>query len=807
MPAVRVHLQLPETRIDTHPRTLLPAMSATGLALILLAPIGLAETPIEAWHFGSGNRLLLAQSADVKANTTTLEFSIAAQPLSSALIQFGRQSGVQVVADTALVSGREAAAVSGNLTLRQALEQLLAGSGLAYRFGDDGTVTLVQAVAEQRSGPIQLAPILVQGELQTRTLQDTQTSVAVITGDDLDRRSDNDFTTVVERTPGITQAAGNQSIAIRGIPAFGFAAGRGNGLTVSNTIDGATLSNLPFLDTRFPKSTWDLEQIEILRGPQSTQTGRNALAGAIVTRSRDPIHDFEFKLRGELANMDTRGGAFSLNVPISEDLLAVRLSGDFRRSDGFIENITLGDKDAGSSEADTLRAGILFEPTDQLSATLKLFRIDGESNEVEVDGDRFSSQREVESDVPFVLESEVNSASLELVYDLDTEFSIVSKTTYFEADTFSIEDADFTSASLGAFNRERDGRNFEQELRLAYEGNRTSGVIGGFFADIDTDSETISTAGTPTGLFVDDEVQNYAVFGEVEAEVLSDLRLIAGFRYDQEKATTRSVNIIGGGTPTVFDEDTTFSAFLPKLGFVYDLTDDLSLGFTAQRGYRAGGVTANFSGGVNEFDPEKTWNFEGSLRSQWFDDRLTVNANVFYTKWRDQQVLQIVPAGPPFFFDIEVTNAGESRLFGGEIDVTARPTKNLELFASGAVVDTKFIEFLAFGQDFSDNEFQHAPRYTAAAGGTYDFVNGFFVGADVSYTDNSFSDTANEVEIDSRFLVNARAGYRADNFEVIAYARNLLDKDYALQRQVNGAGVVVEPGEPLTFGVIGQVRF
>ena len=786
-------------------RRLLPAATALGVALAAAGLLGPGsgqanERAKEETAAGHAPAYVTGRDAPQVAQTAeSFTFAIPPQPLGDALDAFIRVTGWQVGYSAELARDRRSANVEGTLTPAEALSQLLAGSGLGYRLTAAETVTLEPAVAATPDdGPVQLDPLVVEGELLTRTVQQTQTSAVVIRGEALERRSDRDVFTVIERTPGVTAAAGNSDIAIRGIPAFGFAAGRGNGRTVSTTVDGASVSNTSAVNSRIPYSTWDLEQIEILRGPQSTQTGRNALAGSVNIRSKDPTFDYEAKARGEIANLNTQGGAFAVNVPVIEDTLAVRLSGDYERSDGFIENSTLGIDDAGDRENTTLRAAVRLQPIEDFTATLKYFHIDSKLGEVNVDDSLFPNERTVTTDVAGFSDSKVDSVTLEMSYDLTDHFAITSSTNYFEGDKESLEDSDFTSTPGSSTFRIREGENFQQELLLSYDHERARGVLGLFYADIEESSFTrTESPGVVSILANTTDTQNAAVFGEVEIDVLSDLRLIAGLRYDREETSTSA---------DAFEAETTFDAFLPKAGIVYDVTDDLSVGFTVQRGYRAGGVVSNFAGQPNAFEPEFTWNYEASVRSQWLDKRVTANANIFYTSWRDQQVLQIVPAGPPFFVDVEVTNAGKSRLFGGEFELTALATENLEVFASGAFVRTEFQEFLALGQDFSGNEFNYAPRFTAAAGATYWFDNGIFISADGSFTDETFDDTANTTRIESRFLVNARIGYETENFEIFTYARNLFDRDYALRRSSSGREQL-EPGEPFTIGIVGKVRF
>ncbi|MEM9278994.1 MAG: TonB-dependent receptor, partial [Pseudomonadota bacterium] len=141
---------------------------------------------------------------------------------------------------------------------------------------------------------------------------------------------------------------------------------------------------------------------------------------------------------------------------------------------------------------------------------------------------------------------------------------------------------------------------------------------------------------------------------------------------------------------------------------------------------------------------------------------------------------------------------------GAEIDAKWSPDDNLDLFASAAYVETEFLEFLDGGNDFSGNEFRDAPNFTASAGATYNFDNGTYVSGDVSYTGTSYSDAANTIRNDSRFLVNLRIGHREENWEIFAYARNLFDEEYLSGGATIGANTFAFSGEPRTVGVVFQ---
>jgi len=319
------------------------------------------------------------------------------------------------------------------------------------------------------------------------------------------------------------------------------------------------------------------------------------------------------------------------------------------------------------------------------------------------------------------------------------------------------------------------------------------------------------------------ETENIAVFGEAEYALTSQLGLIFGGRYDYEEQTfsstvnsAASVPVPPGTLPPSqsLKTSTNYDAFLPKLGLVYDWTPDVSTSFTVQRGYRAGGSQQNtLTGVISEFDPEFTWNYELGFRSLLLDGRLTANANIFYTDWEDQQVNVQGPSG--LSIDFQTVNAGKSQLYGGEFMLEYRPTPKWDLFASVGYTKTEFEEFIDNGVDLSGNEFPNAPEWTAAAGISHFFDSGWEAHTDVSFTDSSFSFADNNpaTSADSRFLVNARIGYRQDNWAVFAYVRNLLDEDYVTQATESAAGRVglntakVRTGEPRTVGVFATANF
>lgn len=770
----------------------------------------------------------LGVSPQLSANTTAgnapKQYQIPASDLGQVLNEFAQQAGIAISFDAKLVNGKNSPGLSTVSSTEQAVIQLLAGTGLRAVRSASGY--RLEALPKT-PGPLVLAPITVKGELQERTLQDTQTSVVVETGEQLERRSDANLFEIIERTAGVNTGTNGRDVVIRGIQSNGF--GFGGGKTINTRVDGASVSSTDRFSIR--TSTWDLEQIEILRGPQSTQSGRNALAGAIEIRSKDPVHEFEAKVRGEIGNAGTFGGALAINTPIIEDTLAFRFTVDRDQSDGFIDNPTRGE-DYQQNEQTTIRGSVLFEPNDQFWSVLKYVYYREERGSETLLGPSFPDERVNPSNDPASANAKGNTFNFRATYQINDAFSIENESTYLRTDADVLSDSDAGPADLGTSFADNDARLFEQELKLRYQSERLNYVVGAFYTDIKGEdiidalvpASALSPAlpATSSILFKlnrDTDTENYAFFGEADYIVSPQLTLTLGARYDRETVEDLSSSALTSDDPLVASllppsappeaTSDTFDAFLPKVGLVYDVSQDMSLGFTVQRGYRAGGAEINIEDGeLDSFDPEFTWNYELSLRSQWYDGRLTVNANAFYTDWQDQQV-SVISEGLTVGFSTQ--NAGTSRLYGGELEITAQPTDQLDLFVSLGYSDNEFTDFVANGVQLAGNEFPYGAKFTGAFGGTYYFTDNLYLSVDASYADSAFGDIQNTelTKIDGRFLANARFGYETDDWAVWAYVDNAFDKGYATRifNTTIGRQGTITAGDPRTYGVIAQYQF
>ncbi|MEM9911450.1 MAG: TonB-dependent receptor [Pseudomonadota bacterium] len=692
-----------------------------------------------------------------------IDIDIPSQPLVNALNELGEKTGLQAVASEQFYEGVQSTAVAGDMTPKEALAGLLEGTGLTFLSLDDDSAAIrdSQTVSQNsRVDAFDLGTLVLRGELIDRDVQESQKSAVVVSGEDLQKRGETDLRDTLARVPGIT--VNGTRPTIRGIVADTSLGNLTSTSAITTSVDG-----IRFTDYRNARtlqiSTWDMEQAEVLRGPQSTQSGRNALAGAVVLESRNPEFSPEYRFQLGVGSDNTYQGAFVLNTPLIEDQLAVRLSVDKRESDGFNTNETGTSDRAGFEDFLTVRAGLRFDPNERLSFVLSYTDID----------DEYGPEFLLSEFYPVRRAPAANVGSLELQsWRLSTDYSINSALTFSSITVFTDAAPNaFTQTATGSISRDRQYETFEQELRLNYDTENLRAVAGLFYTTIDEDSRSVAlfTGLGTSSTFENIETENYAVFGEVEYDFAPSWAVIAGFRYDVEEVKNISRGVLAQLSGMILGDQTsvtknTYEAFLPKLGVVHRFSDDISLGLTYQQGYRAGGTGVTVNPFVTptpfSFEPEFTDTFEIAFRSRSNDGNRILNANLFYTDWTDQQVVTLRGPG-----DFVVSNAGSSKLWGAEIDFRMLVTDQLSLLASAAYLQTEYEDYNFRGTQLAGNEFQFAPELMASLGAEYEFGNGLRLSGDINYTGESFSDPQNTpaLQNDAAWVTNLNASYAFNN--------------------------------------------
>ncbi|MEM7191048.1 MAG: TonB-dependent receptor, partial [Pseudomonadota bacterium] len=307
------------------------------------------------------------------------EINLPAQSLRQSLVELGNQTGVNVISADALVAGRAAPEVSGSLTPEAAVQQLLSGSGLSYRFTNARTV-VIQQVAQADGGGTGIVgdeelvgeDIIVEGEKVLRTLDETPSSVAVISGEAAASPANRTAQDAIQSVPNVLAPESSNLPAVRGIDGSA-------GLTGGAALTTGAQPRIPIIvdgvarpiaigATPSLASNWDLRAVEVARGPQGTTTGRNALAGAVRIWTNDPVYSFEGAVRANFFTEEaTFGGAFMLNMPVVENQVALRVAGNGSFGSTFVNVIdpalNADQQDEVEEERfSSLRAKVLITP-------------------------------------------------------------------------------------------------------------------------------------------------------------------------------------------------------------------------------------------------------------------------------------------------------------------------------------------------------------------------------------------------------------------------------------------------------------
>ncbi len=738
----------------------------------------------------------------------TYTLDIPAQPLPQAIAALSAATGLQVLYTEEQAFGRSAPALAGSFTADEALTRLLANSGLTHRFVSENAVTLTLA-PEQGAGATVLAPVTVTGERFERSLMDTATSVVVQNAEDIEQRPDVESTNdLLERIPNVTSTGTtNLAPAVRGIDGTGPAQGAdaffaGTRPRLNVQIDGrpASYNEVAFGDV----SLWDVEQVEVLRGAQSTLQGRNAIAGTVVVKSKDPTFDYEAAGQAVGGNYDHAQLSGMVSGPIVDNEVALRLAVDGNQSESFANGFAPYPEsdDPGRFESTTLRAKLLVEPEawEDFSALFTVNHSDYQGPQTETVARPFDEH--VISYPPMnVFKPRTTSGILETSYNLTDTLTL-------EATVSGTDLHVERLAAPGDGNAEINGHEFVAEPRLRFESSdgRLEGVAGAYLFRAAQDESILLTFLSPDRGRFDDNTATEALFAEATYEIFDDIDLTAGARLEQE--TRRREGAVG-----VFsvDLDETNRMFLPKLGLAWHATEELTVGAIVSKGYNGGGAGFTFDVPFRNFvfEEEEVWTYEAYTRAELDGGRLSLTGNVFFSDYKNFQ-LSYDGNPDPNIWSVYIRNVDKVQTYGAEFGATWLATPELELFGGIGLLHTEVVK--ASQATIEGNELPRAPAFTIDAGAVYHHPSGLELSADAQFSDayHSSIDNLARDEVDPYVVVNAQAGYRwNENLRGFAFVTNIFDSsdELLLEPGATPADDVASILRPRTFGVGLQVNF
>ncbi len=589
------------------------------------------------------------------------------------------------------------------------------------------------AQSGSRVGPIQVEEVVVTAQKREGTVQSTPLAVSAISGDVLQQQNVVDAGDLTGKVPNLNigQAGNEVIISIRGVSSAGVVPQRDP--SVAFHLDGVYLPRPSGANSVF----YDLERVEVLRGPQGTLWGRNATAGSLNIITRKPVNHFEAAgemLLGDYSRMTAQG---MYNFPIIDETLAARAAFIINRRDGYQKNVTPGMPNLGDAEEEAGRVHMLFTPGERLRMLLSAdyYHAGGAGTGNVLIGNGPVSYIKSGRSAPY--RAETNTAGSinnkiwgvtgEVTYSLDA-LDIVSLTAYRADDQEVTSDNDATATGTSIIHYFNKNKTFSQELRLASNGDGPLKYILGAYYIKETNDDNLyqytnlaRTAGVVL-LRPDRFAESWATFGQVDFDITDTLTIFGGIRYSED----RKGNPVGLTRPL----GTTINTFRPdagswakttwRLGADWDVTPDNMVYGSVSTGYKAGGFTSN-----RNFGPETLTAYELGSKNYFLDRRLLANFSAFYYDYKDLQVVSLSPDESGVIRAL-TTNAGVSTVWGLEFEGRARITDRLSFDASAGYLDAKFDRYTGaidalYGtvHDLSGNRLPRAPRWNGNLGVAY----------------------------------------------------------------------------------------
>lgn len=778
--------------------------------------------------------LVAALAASGPALAQQRAFDVPAQSAASAISLFARQAGLQVGAPADGLQGLRTSALKGTLDARAALRQLIGGTGLEIA-SDSGDVIVLRrsvapAVKASEASDVSLETVIVTAQKRDEAAQTVPIALTAFSSKALDVYQLESLRDISRLTPGLLVSAFNFSsptIAIRG---------------ASNTFTqiGANKPVAVVVDDLFiPRNSaatfelYNLNSVQIFKGPQGTLFGRNVTGGAIVLDTGRPgFGDGAVSARAGIGNYNLRQVDGLMDVPVG-DRLALRLAGSLKTREGYGEDRLTG-REQDDLDSRSLRGQVRVQATDTVEILL------GADYGADHNGGRTLSSKAAGSDgdrrtselgYPQGFARNQWGASARLYWEAPVG-RVTSITGYRKSQ--SGEDFSGTGASyafLSGTNSQSVSRDVDevgllsQELRYASPKWGWGDFVAGIYlSDEDAKRQLRARAlaaisGRVSADVLTDQAvktKSYAAFVDGVIHLPADFDLTLGARYTHDEKTASLVRtdfVNAAGSFTARDLKADWSEVTPRAVLTWAPREEFRVYGSVTQGYTAGGFNtdaASRAALITPFDPETVTNYELGVKSQWLENRLRLNASIFHMDYKDKQEL---------YFNnltriLTITNAGQATVEGAEVEVSYRPVPWLNLTANYGLLDTVYDDFVIPGGVVNTgNRLGSSPRNKGALAADLHapLGDGFVIGsASWAYTDGYNTGAAADpnLEVGSYALTNLSLGYEAvgQAWGATVWVKNLGDVDYVLTPSTQG--VLAEYlGEPRTFGVTVRGRF
>ena len=629
--------------------------------------------------------------------------------------------------------------------------------------------------------------IIVTSRYRAEKLSDIPDSITAFTAADIERHRIERINRVAELTPNLRfsddQEVGVSTLVIRGIRQ-----NRGTGQPpVSFRIDGVSATN-NLLTTQ---ELFDIESVDVLRGPQGALYGRNAIGGAILISTRQPTTTPEYGFRVTAAEGQDYSIAGSASGPISDESVLYRASFRIQDREGQLRNAYLDNQFVDYKKSAAFRGRLLFKPSEKLSIDLRgqYLDQDGGSGYFMPGSEGFLPLPPPNDPIYFgnptyeiqsnrIGESFVKSNEMSAKIDYDLGWgTLTSITSFTDVNSGNDQDLDQTLVEAIDIIVIDNSETLAQELRLVSNSDNTLRWVAGvqYFTQDRFRSLATTFLGFPVPPAAQDlKLENFAAFGNLSYDFTDDLELTLAFRYDEEtpKDTTQG-------------KSETFSELQPKASLAYHFREGMLGYVTIGKGFRAGGFN-NLAPGSNfmpGFDKESLVSYETGLKSSALNGRLRAGLSLFFIDYTDQQY---------FLFDQTGTQANinvkKSEITGGELEITALPVDSLQINFGLGFTDSEIKEYedipgvLVPASEIIGRKVPGAPvwslslamQHTKSISDTLDLVSQI----DYEHRDKTYW-TLDNLDVQPAYdLTNISLALESERWTTRLYVNNLFDEEY-----------------------------
>lgn len=663
--------------------------------------------------------------------------------------------------------------------------------------------------------------IIVKGNKESKTLRESNESIAILNKEDIASPIKDDTIEAINAIANVTVNKEDETFTIRGVKNTGVTGYQKDNLS-SILSDQIFQTDLAIKAGSF--NLWDMSNIEIYRGAQSTTQGINSLAGSLNIYHREPELLNSNKVKLELGNYNRKQFNFLNNSVLISDKLAVKTSGTVLMTDGHISNLTTNNDKWAKKENYNLNidAFYLINDRDQIRFINKYFQSIHGGNYVHgTDPKRY----EVKENLDSIYRTKNAQSGIEYIKEINESLTNHLNFAYSNSKQITSSDSDLTAQDKTGERVDKHRDNFTSlENLLKFQNQKIKNVFGFHlhrFSLIDNyDFNILPITNNAVNLnikqYVDRKRETYALFDSAHF-ALSDIHhLNLGLRYEFVK-NSYTTNVSGkrvgtsgnAGTDTYLDNYVRDRSgayggkkgsgkVLPKIGYLYhfDFNDQNSplqtLGVSFVEGYRTGGVSINrYRTTAVNYDPESTYNYELSYKGDF--SATSINSNLFYTNWRKQQVQVSLSSDT---YDTQVTNASRSEFYGAELEVQQQVSESQKILFNAGYVQSQFLSFIQNNKNYTGKKFPNAPEWTLMANHGWKFFPKLTLKTTLRYLGKSFADAENSKVVPEQFYTDLALVYEHLNLTADLSVKNVLNNKYQINRFTNSYGTYYQMSAP-----------